>query len=197
MTIDDLVELQNIAHLRNLPSIFEHGILSHERAKRFGHESVAMGEIQQRRAKVMLPNGRRLHSYANLYINARNKMMFKIKDRHTELAVIRIAKDVIGRTSTIVADQNASSGRVRFSSGLDGLSRIEKTYVFAKYWNHPDDPIESWCHGSAMCAEVLVPDVLPPQLIQGLYVSCEEVALKVRGQFANVKVDVNGYLFFQ
>lgn len=197
MTIDDLVELHNIAHLKNLPSIFEHGILSHERARRFDHESVAMEEIQGRRAAVVLPNGRRLHSYANLYINARNKMMFKIKDRHEELAVIRVAKGVIGHPGAIVADQNASSDRVRFSGGVDGLSRIEKAYVFARYWNHPDDQIESWRHGSAMCAEVLVPDVLPPRLIEGLYVSCEEVALEVRGRFPNVKVDVNGYLFFR
>ena len=75
MTLNDLTELHNITHLKNLRSIFENGILSHERAKKVKHESVAMHEIQDRRADVVLPNNRKLHSYANVYVYARNKMM--------------------------------------------------------------------------------------------------------------------------
>jgi len=144
MTFDELEDLHNITHLKNLPSILEHGIVSHERAKKLNHESVAMQEIQDRRAIVVLPNGRRLHSYANLYINARNKMMFKIRDRHKELCVIRIAKGVLELQGVVVTDQNASSDRVRFGGGVDGLKRIDRDYVFAKYWNHPNDQIEHW-----------------------------------------------------
>ena len=36
-----------------------------------------MAEIQGRRDLVMVPNGRSLHEYANLYFDQRNPMMFK------------------------------------------------------------------------------------------------------------------------
>ena len=48
-----------------------------ERAKSIKHSSVAMSEIQGRRDLVMVPNGRSLHEYANLYFDPRNPMMFK------------------------------------------------------------------------------------------------------------------------
>jgi len=82
MTYDELPELHNINVLKNLGSILERGILSYDGARRIKHCSVAMAEIQDIRAKVVLPNNRKLHAYANLYINARNTMMYKRKDGH-------------------------------------------------------------------------------------------------------------------
>src|ERR1700692_2987960 len=95
MTLRDLVELHYITPLKNLPSILEEGILSHERAKKVKHESVAMQEIQDRRADVVLPNNRKLHSYANVYFYARNKMMSKIRAQRRDLCVLRIAKEIL------------------------------------------------------------------------------------------------------
>lgn len=63
MTYDDLPELHYITPIENLLSIFEHGILSHSRAEDLDHQSVAMNEVQERRAKVKVPGGRRLHEY--------------------------------------------------------------------------------------------------------------------------------------
>jgi len=164
--------------------------------KRIAHESVAMQEIQERRESVRLPNGRRLHSYANLYLYARNKTMSKIRARHRELCVLRIDKSILLEETAIVADQNASSKYVRFSPGLAGLRRIDKETVFAEDWRHPGDQIAEWRHGSAMCAEVLLPDAVPPRYINGLYVSCEDTAHLVRGEFPDMDVLVNGNLFF-
>jgi hypothetical protein len=197
MTIDDLIELHNITHIKNLPSILKDGILSHDQMKRTAHESVAMQEIQDRRAAVVLPNGRRLHSYANLYFYARNKMMSKIRARHRELCVLRIDKSILLLGTAIVADQNASSKYVRFSAGVAGLRRMDKETVFAADWRHPGDQIAEWRHGSAMCAEVLVPDVVPQNYIIGLYVSCDHTAQLVRAKFPDKDVLVDGNLFFQ
>ena len=197
MTLNDLTELHNITHLKNLPSIFEHGILSHERAKKVKHESVAMQEIQDRRADVVLPNNRKLHSYANVYVYARNKMMSKIRALHRDLCVLRIDKQILHNATAIVADQNASSKYVRFSQGIAGLSRINKDMVFADSWLHPEDQIAEWRHGSAMCAEVLILDRIQPKFITGLYVSCEESANEVRKNYVSLDVTVNGKLFFR
>jgi hypothetical protein len=196
MTINDLTELHNITHLKNLPSILEHGILSNERAKKLKHESVAMQEIQDRRADVVLPNNRKLHSYANVYIYARNKMMSKIRGRHRDLCVLRIDKRILQDATAIVADQNASSKYVRFSAGIAGLGRINKDIVLADSWLHPEDQIAEWRHGSAMCAEVLVLNRIPPEFIVGVYVSCEESANDIRKNHKGFDVTVNGKLFF-
>ena len=48
-----------------------------------------------------------------------------------------------------------------------------------------------------MCAEVLIPEVVPPQYIIGLYVSCTSTADAVLNQFPNVAVTVRPGLFFQ
>lgn len=198
MTFAELPELHNINHVQNVASILERGILSHESAKKIPHQSVAMAEIQDIRARVVVPRvNRKLHAYANLYINARNKMMYKRKDQHRELCVVRVDKTILQNPSAVVADQNACTNYVRFGSGIDGLKLIDKDMVFAQYWNHPGDQIASWRHGAAMCAEVLILDCVQPAYIKGVYVSCEQTKSDIQTMFPNLDVVVNGYLFFQ
>jgi hypothetical protein len=197
MTYDELPELHNINVLKNLGSILEFGILSHDGAKRIKHHSVAMAEIQGIRAKVILPNKRKLHSYANLYINARNTMMYKRKENHRELCVIRVDKSILNHPTAIVTDQNACSDYVRFAGRTMGLGRIDKDTVFAEYWTHPNDQIATWRHRAAMCAEVLVLDSVPPTYIKGVYVSCEESKAESEGAFPGLHVVANPHLFFR
>jgi hypothetical protein len=89
MTLDELQELHYITPIANMKSIVTKGILSHYKAEKIPHKSVAMDEIQERRKKVVVPGGRPLHHYVNLYFHARNPMMFKRKNSHEELCVIR------------------------------------------------------------------------------------------------------------
>lgn len=58
---DDLEELHYITPINNIPSILQHGILSHKRADRMDHETVALQEVQDRRKDKRLPTGKRLH----------------------------------------------------------------------------------------------------------------------------------------
>ena len=77
MTRAELHELGYIVPIATVPSILQHGILSHRRAERILHESIALQDIQDLRAKVKVPKGRALHEYANMYICPRNPMLFK------------------------------------------------------------------------------------------------------------------------
>jgi len=77
MRREELEELHYISPIVNVSSILTHGILSHRRASKLPHQSVAMPEIQDRRRKVQVPKARPLHEYVNLYICARNPMMYK------------------------------------------------------------------------------------------------------------------------
>ena len=55
MNRDEITELHFIAPIGNVPSIIQHGILSHRLAGRIDHHSVAMPEIQERRKNKQIP----------------------------------------------------------------------------------------------------------------------------------------------
>ena len=67
-----VTEFQCIMPMTNIASVLAHGILSHERATKLAHASVAMEAIQERRDVKHVPGGLKLHQYANLYFHARN-----------------------------------------------------------------------------------------------------------------------------
>ena len=171
---DELPELHYIAPIANVGSILVHGILSHRRVAGLPHQSVAKPAIQDRRSKKSVPGGRPLHEYVNLYIHARNPMMFLRRDQHANLCVLCISTQVLDLPGVVIADQNASSDYVRFGAAPGALDLVDGGRVFAEYWTHPDDLIEEWRHKSIKCAEVLVPDWVEPEHISRAYVSCQD-----------------------
>lgn len=199
MTFEELEELHYIAPIANMGSICTLGILSHKKAERIFHKSISMDEVQEKRKKVVVPCGRPLHQYVNLYFHARNPMMFKRKDLHKELCVIIVTKNVLRLSQVVVTDGNASSDYVRFYSVSDGMGIIDKALVFSKYWSH-EDPIEKFKHTFIKCAEVLVPDKVPADFLLGAYVSCKESKQNLYGIIKDIKQDfeitVNPDLFF-
>lgn len=130
----ELAELHYITPIANVPSILRLGILPHSRSKSVQHESVAMDEIQDRRAKVAVPGGRRLHDYVNLYICARNPMMYKRQAQHGELCVLRISPHIIDMAGVVVTDGNASGDYVRFAAAPRGLGIVNREWTFADDW---------------------------------------------------------------
>ena len=72
-----VTEFHCIMPIANLASVMNHGILSHERAAKRPHRSVALQPVQDKRDKKQVPGGLKLHQYANLYFHARNPMMYK------------------------------------------------------------------------------------------------------------------------
>ena len=195
----DLQELHNICAIENLASILKHGILSNKRITKKVHRSIAMEEIQERRRNVVIPGARPMHEYANLYINGRNKMMYKIicNNDVSDICVLRISKEVLDIPDVVIADMNASSDHVRFRASPQGLRYIDKDLVFSKYWTHPDDPFEEMRHGSIICAEILVPDHVGPKYIMCVYVANEEGQQKVLAVAADLPVDINSNMFFR
>jgi len=79
-------ELHYITAIANVPSILQHGILSHTLAAQLVHDSVAMPEIQERRKNRQIPGARTLHEYANLYFDAHNAMLSKCRKRTMRFA---------------------------------------------------------------------------------------------------------------
>lgn len=65
-----------------------------------------MEAIQERRRKVQVPGGRPLHEYANLYLCARNPMLFKIVSAQSaeRICVLRVGAAVIDLPNVVIAD---------------------------------------------------------------------------------------------
>ncbi|MBN2269769.1 MAG: DUF4433 domain-containing protein [Sedimentisphaerales bacterium] len=190
-----LQELHYITPICNVPSILQRGILSHAGVSGLEHESVAMATIQDRRAGVRVPGGRPLHEYANLYICARNPMLFKRQARHAMLCVLSVSPDVLDLADVIVTDSNASSEYVRFAPAPDGLQIVNGDRTFAEYWTDPD-LIQQWRKKATKCAEVLVPDRVAPRFIVGIYVSCEQAKRQVEAFGPALPVSIQQHLFF-
>jgi len=155
-----------------------------------------MDEIQDRRAKVTIPSGKKLHDYVNLYICARNPMMYKRQAQYKELCVLRVSPNVIDLPGVVVCDRNASSEYAIFKAAPDGLEIVNREWVFAEYWTDPDR-ITELKKKSAKCAEVLVPDRVEPKYLLGVYVACPEAKVAFENQIADLAVMVNSYLFFR
>lgn len=197
MKREDLQELLYIIPIQNLPSVLQHGILSHRRAARLQHSSVAKAEVQDMRAKRLVPGGRPIHEYANLYFCARNPMLFLRKDQADSLCVLRVDPGVLDLPNVIVADMNAVSGHARFRTASEGIEILPKEDVFAENWKHPEDQIREWRHKAVKCAEVLVPDRVPPKFISGAYVAGETAATLLRDAAPTLAVTIDAHLFFR
>lgn len=197
MNLDDVKELHYIAPVSNLSSIMEHGLLCHRLAEALPHESVAMTEIQAKRAEREVPPGHKtIHDYVNLYFHARNPMMFKLHQQHRTLTVLRIDPGVLALAGVIVTDGNAASKYTRFMPANEGVSALDKDLVFALDWTSPDEKT-GWIQKSARCAEVLVPDEVPVEFLSGAYVSCEATATLLRQLHPTLATTVSPGLFFQ
>lgn len=196
MKRNELEEFHYITTIRNVSSIVSNGILSHKRAKKINHNSVAMNEIQERRKKKLVPGGRPLHEYVNLYFHARNPMLYVRQSQHIDLCILRVKADILELPGVVITDSNASSDYARFAPAPQGLLIVDKDLTFAEYWTHTN-PIEAYQRKSAKCAEVLVPDRIESHFIIGAYVSCLESKEAFETLGLGIPVTINSYLFFR
>jgi hypothetical protein len=195
--ISEIRELHYITHIDNLPSIFRHGILCHRDAQKLKPISVADSQVQARRAQKRVPGGLLLHDYVNLYINGRNPMLYRnCKDfSDTKLAVLSVSTEVMKTQGVVLTDGNAAASRTAFSPYPMGLKKLDRELIYARYWNDPD-PIVKDRKTWAICAEVLVPSRLDPQVIEKLYVASGTVMASL-SSLITAPVIEHAYLFFR
>jgi hypothetical protein len=194
-----VLELHYIAPISNLVSILQRGLICHELVSKIEHHSVALENIQTRRARKIVPNGLPLHSYVNLYFHARNPMLSRLRSQHNDLCVLRINSSVLDLPNVVITSQNASSDYVRFYPSPGGLDYLDKDMVFAESWIH-DNQIDEWRHKSIKCAEVLVPKRIDSVYIIGGYVfnqiTKERVEALLKNASLELEISVNSHLFF-
>lgn len=125
-------ELHYIADIANVSSILDHGILSHRLVKRriAAHVTVASVEVQAIRAVKRIWVGhssRALHDYANLYVHARNAMLFQLVMSHEgDLIVLAVDPRVLDVEGVIVADRNAAATIAKFDPAAEGVEQLDE-----------------------------------------------------------------------
>lgn len=194
-------QLFYIAHIDNLQSILRRGILSHERVENenIKYTPIYDAQIISNRREIKAPDGRSLWSFANLYFNARNAMLYRVlcEKNLNDIVVLGIRRDVLNRPGIFVTTGNAASSysKILPPSQLKEVERIVKRILKMDYWMAEDGSRRQ------TMAECLVPDFVPPEYIQTIYCPNEEVIKKVknivdRSNFS-VSISREPSIFFQ
>lgn len=189
-----------ITHVDNLGSILERGILSHERMDReqipFTHiydENIVAGRRDRK-----TPNGESLWSFANLYFQPRNAMLYRVllERSSEEIAILCVRPDIQNRKDIYIAVGGAGSPRSPIlprDSGLKALPKI-KRFIDREWWSEVDDSKRM------SMAECLVPDSVSPDFIISVYVANNGVRQKLLRdirQVDDIKIIADPYTFFE
>lgn len=193
-------ELYNIMPIANIPSVIKYGILSHNliRKKKIPHQSVAMEDVQGKRKGKIVPGGRPLHDYANLYFDAHNPMLSRVRDNNENICILKISIDVLNLPGVVISDRNAACSFVGFYPYPEGLKKLDFDMIYDAWWKHNDDPMLEELHKNVKCAEVLVPDRIESSYIFEACVCSQQAAnrLNQAGFSGNMEIDNDKKLFF-
>ena len=195
----DIKNLYYITHIDNLPSILERGILSHERIQKEGLQPAHIynTDIVNRRTKKNTPDRKSLWSYANLYFQPRNPMMYRVvhETGAKRLAVISVRKKILQAHGVFITDGNAANDPTQFYFPSDGLKMLGQQWkiIQNEWWNNLDGSKRK------IMTECLVPNSISPEFINSIYVADEETRVRVSEKVGSRSISVipEPKMFFQ
>lgn len=189
-----------ITHVDNLQSILEKGILSHEEVQKenIQYKAVYNQEIVNIRKEKKTPEGKSLWQYVNLYRWPRNTMLYTVlknSERNSICVITCYPVSVKKLPGVLITDGNAANNQTKMYpiEAEEGVLRELEDVENLEYWNTADGTKRR------LQAEVLVPNRIPAEHIQSIYVPNEEVERKVKQNISNKSVEVikEPYIFFQ
>ena len=184
--------LKYMTPIENLASIMELGLLSHNGVQSTGisRRDISDPEVQRIRGAKQV-GGRELHDYVNLYFNSRNPMLYVRQEVQDNIAILCINRTYIGRSGVWYSDGNAASSGTNFYYSPRRLYELNWDCIWADYWSGHNDGTR------VRCAEVLVPQRIPPDDIQQVVVRTNAASGRAR-QFIpdNIPVVVGPAWFF-
>ena len=172
-----------IAHKDNLKSLLKNGIWSRSRANNNWLTKIGLSQriksihnkniIQKRKSKSF--KGRSLWDYANVYFQARNPMLYYVKERFGEknIVVLQISSDIINSPGAGLTDGNAASQNTKFFEDIgQGLKALNKDQFDKLYWNEESK--------RTIMGEALIPDHIPKEKIMGVYTAHQDTAHQIK-----------------
>lgn len=195
INITNQTGLYNIQTIENIPSIMRRGLLSNEKAARITHMSIAMNEVQERRDKIRVPNGLKLHQYANVYFDPHNPMLSVRRNQNNDICILKFDCSILDLTGVVVSDRNASSNYASFYSPKVGMNEIDFDLVYARFWTDEDFYVQMQ-KKSIKCAEVLVPYVIPYEYVVCAAVIDKGAAHKLENVGFDKTIEIEPRVFF-
>lgn len=197
MTVRICDNLFYITHVDNLPSMLENGILSHSQLAARGLPSTPIydSEIVSNRMSKLTPAGKTLWDYANLYFQPRNPMLYRVIDEKglDNIAIISVQRTVLTFDDIFITDGNAASVATEFyekDQGLKILADLNKT-LSSEWWSEENGTKRK------IMAECLVPDSIPAECIQTVYVANQDIAEKLQRKMGDsVPIIIEPDMFF-
>ena len=191
-------QLYYITHVENLPSIFNHGILSHRRIvdDRVQFTPIYDASIVSNRGQKTTPDGNTLWDFANLYFQPRNAMLYRVAREKSvgEICILTVRPDIVNQSGVIVSNGNAASHQTEFLVGKTGTKAIPGILrkVNKKWWSDADGSKRE------MMAECLVPGSVPADSITTVYVGSRDGQKLARHSVPeNVTVTLEPDMFFE
>jgi hypothetical protein len=197
MPIPTISELHNIMPIENIPSVMEYGILSNRLIikHKISRASVALSDVQMRRENKSIPGGKPLHDYANLYFDAHNPMLSRVREQNETICILQVSPQVMNLLDVVLVDQNAASNYAKFYPYPKGLEYLNFPMIYASNWKH-NDQISEWQHKSIKCAEILIPDRVESTYIMGAYVYNKMAETRLKTAGFNATITIKADMFF-
>jgi len=184
-----------IAHVSNLRSILELGILSHEEVikQQLASKSIYDEKIVSKRKDKTTPADLSLWAYANVYFQARNPMLYRVlhEESRDSIMVLQISPDIFAADGAFITDGNAAGSQTIFHpANQNGLKMLDAKIFKRNYWSENDDSKRK------IMAELLIPKMIPAGKITSIYVATEEAQLKVEKISKSIQAIVQPESFF-
>lgn len=149
-----MTKIYHITHIRNLPSIIEHGGILCDNSmasKIVNHVGIAHSHIKERRARKSVPlsPGGTLADYVPFYFAPRSPMLYAIHSgyvegyREGETAVLHLVSSVDKVTKAgfkfVFTDGHAEMAISKFYNNSIDLNKIDWKIMEAMYWNDTEE----------------------------------------------------------
>jgi hypothetical protein len=191
-----VIQLYYITHRDNVPSILEKGILCHSAivTQKVKHTQIYDEQIVSNRQSRICPDGRSLWSFANLYFQPSNPMLYRVTHQRPveEIAVIAVRGDVVDGEGVFISDGNAASLNSKVEPVTDTELKVILKQIRTVWWDAIDGKRKSM-------AECLVPEHISPDHLEAIYTPSHEAADEIRQSIGSSKLPVipQPGMFFQ
>ncbi len=168
-----------ITHVNNIESILKLGILSHTSVDKqiSQRKSIYDNQIVQNRKDKITPDGKSLWNYANFYFQPRNPMLFRVLRENPDngIIVLAIKPSILKIPGTFITTGNAANQLTQIlpASNYKNVKDQIIQGIDIKWWKEEDGSKRK------IMAECLVPESVPSNLIQAIYVPSQKAKFKV------------------
>ena len=187
-----------ITHIDNLPSVLRHGILSHQlvEERKIPYTTIYDTKIVTDRKGILVPSGKSLWSFANFYFQPRNPMLYRVihEKSYKNIVVVEVKPDLLDRPDIFITTGNARASDSEILPQKTGLKRLHqiKKNISVVWWK-PEDGSKR-----KIMSECLVPDLVPPDFIQAVYVATHKIAERARNLLpSDIPIIPEPNMFFQ